>query len=90
LKLLLCAFPVSVPLNFYHNIIPNLVLAKSNGYTTIILQDPAIPPAIMFPKKNFNGFSLALYGLNTELTLSLIAKFNAVVGKYLLFIKYFT
>lgn len=64
---------------------PNLVLAKSNGYTNIIEILPAKPPAARFPKKNL---SFCVFGLTPYTKFlakaSLTEKLIACVGKYLI------
>src|SRR5206468_2703451 len=62
----------------------SLVLAKSNGYTTQSEAAPAAPPEATFPKKNFAFWVFLSNGFKYLLNVSLKAKFNACVGKYLI------
>jgi hypothetical protein len=62
---------------------PNLVLAKSKGYTNVIVIEPAAPPENKLAAINLYGLTFESYGLSALLTASLIEKFKAYVGKYL-------
>lgn len=64
------------------------VRAKSNGYTIEREAAPANPPEAMFAAKNFQNSVFLLYFGNIDLNVSLKAKLNACVGKYLLLLNF--